>query len=206
MNKTARHAGKDADIQKLRDHPDVFETTKVLTLLHQLVRGSLVEEWLAEPHNPNNKGGAFTDELVRYTGYFSLMQLFRMHNLLGDYHLAMQTIKHMDFKAEVPLFYKNSACHVSLYYYMGFAYMMQRRYVDAAKTFSDILVYLSKTTSVNNLSYQFEFMMKKQDQMCSLLLICLALCPQPIDESLDKEIKSKQQYQEKQARLQRGEE
>merc|ERR1719230_2397834 len=45
-----------------------------------------------------------------------------------------------------------------------------------------------------------------QDQMCSLLLICLALCPQPIEESVDKEIKSKQQYQEKQARLQRGEE
>jgi len=191
----------------LRENPEVFETTKVLTYLHQLVRGSKVEDWLQDQENTAGvTGGAFTDELVRHTGYFALMQLFRMHSMLGDYYLAMKTIRNIDFHAEVPLFYKIPACHVTVYYYMGFAYMMMRRYCDAIRTFSDILVFLSKTTSVNQMSYQFDFMMKKQDQMYALLLICLALCPQPLDDSLEKSIRDKAHYAEKQARLQRGEE
>jgi len=86
---------------------------------------------------------------------------------------------------------------------MGFAYLMMRRYVDSIHTYSNILVFLSKTSGVNNLSYQYDQMMKKQDQMYVLLLIGLALCPRPIDESLEKTIRDK--YAEKQARLQRGE-
>merc|ERR1712176_197172 len=107
---TARHVDKrhEADVQKLRENPEVFETTKVLTYLHKLVKESLVEEWLREPHNPHNKAGAFTDEFVRYTGYFALMQLLRMQSMLGDYRLALQTIQYIDFQAEVPLFYKVS--------------------------------------------------------------------------------------------------
>jgi len=127
-----------------------------------------------------------------------------MHSLLADYHLAMQTIETIDFDAEVPLFYKIPACHVTLYYYMGFAYLMLRRYVDAIKTFGDILVFLSKTSGVNSLSYQYDQMVKKQDQMYALLLVCLALCPRAVDESLEKTMRDK--HGEKQGRLQRGEE
>merc|ERR1712226_778102 len=126
-----------------------------------------------------------------------------MHSLLADYHLAMQTIECIDFDQEVPLFYKIPACHVSLYYYMGFAYLMMRRYADAIQTFGSILVFLSKTSGVNDLSYQFGNLVKKQDQMSVLLLICQALCPQPLDEALEKIIQEK--YADKQARLQRGE-
>merc|ERR1711976_823488 len=73
-------------------------------------------------------------------------------------------------------------------------------------TFSDILVFLSKTTSgVNVLSYQHDAMVRKRDSMYALMLISLALCPRPIDESLEKIIKEPP-YAEKQARLQRGEE
>jgi len=205
--KTARNAGKEAEIQLIKEHPDVFDTTKVLSYLHQLVRESLVEEWLKEPHNPDGKAGAFTDEMVRNIGYFAMMQLLRMHSMLGDYQLSLKTVQRVDFHVEVPLFYKTAPCHVTLYYYMGFAYMMQRRYVDAVRTFSSILVYLSKTTTVNQMSYQYDFMMKKQDQMYALLLICLTLCPQPVDESLEKVISNKDgKHAEKAERLQRGEE
>lgn len=196
--------GKETELAKLKAHPEVFETTKVLTYLHQLIKASRVEEWLKAPDNPEGKSGAFTDELVRYIGYFSIMQLFRMHSLLGDYRLAMQTIEHVDLHAEVPLFYKVPACHITLYFYMGFAYLMMRRYADAVKTYSSILVYMTKTSGVNNLSYQFDFMMKKQDQMYNLLLICIALCPMPLDESLERTIREK--HLDKQLRLQRGEE
>ncbi|CAE7855228.1 unnamed protein product, partial [Symbiodinium microadriaticum] len=195
---------KEADVKQLVDNPAVFETTKVLSYLHQLVRYSLIEEWLANPDGGNGQGAAFTDESTRLIGYFALMQLLRMHSLLGDYRLAMETIENIDFRAEVPLFYRIPACHVTVFYYMGFAYMMMRRYVDASRTFQDILVFLSKISTVNSLSYQYDQMLKKQDQMYVLLLICNALCPQPLDESLEKPIREK--HADKQMRLQQGNE
>lgn len=194
---------KEADIARLKEHPEVFSTTKVLTYLYQLVRHSRVEEWLQAPDS-GATGGAFDDMIVRHTGYYAIMQLLRIHSMLGDYRTAMQTIKHIDFGAEVPLFYKIPACHVTLYFYMGFSYMMMRRYYDAIKTYSSILIFLQKTSGVNAQSYQYDVMAKKQDQMYALLLISLTLCSQPVDESLDKYIRDK--YVEKQARLQRGDE
>jgi len=129
----------------------------------------------------------------------------RMHSLMGDYRLALKTIQKIDIGAEAPLFYKLPACHVTLYYYMGFAYMMMRRYTDTIRTFSEVLVFLSKTNSgVNSLSYQYEATVKKREQMYALMLISLAMSPCSIDESLEKTIRD--QHGEKQARLQRGEE
>jgi translation initiation factor 3 subunit L len=160
---------------------------------------------LKDPSNPHERtGGAFTDESVRLIGYSALMQLLRMHSLLGDYHLAMQTIQHIDFHVEVPLFYQLPACHVTLYYYMGFAYLMLRRYVDAIRSFGDILAFLSKTAGVNSLSYQYDALHKKQDQMYALLLLAHALCPRPLDDAIQNTIKEK--HGEKQVRLARGEE
>jgi len=196
---------RDKEIAQIKENPEVFETKKVLDYLHKLIRCSLIEEYLADPANEHGRtGGAFTDESVRLIGYFALMQLLRMHSLLGDYHLAMKTIALIDFHVEVPLFYQIPACHVTLYYYMGFAYLMLRRYVDSIQTFSNILAFLSKTAGVNSLSYQYDAMAKKQDQMYALLLLALSLSPRPLDEALERYIRDKNA--DKQARLQRGEE
>merc|ERR1719421_774361 len=173
-------------------------------MMQHLIKASKIEDYLASSGNPQGKtGGAFTDESVRLIGYFALMQLLRMHSLLGDYHLAMQTIERIDFQVEVPLFYQIPACHVTLYYYMGFAYLMLRRYVDAIRTFSDILAFLSKTAGVNSLSYQYDALHKKQDQMYVLLLLAHSLCPRPLDEAIERTIREKNA--DKQAALQRGE-
>jgi len=201
-NKTIK-AHKDAEVAKLKEHPEVFETTKVLTLLHEIVKYSLVEEWLAEPNNSNGRKGAFTDDMVRLAGYFSMLQLLRLHCMLGDYSAALKTIAKIDFEAEVPLYYTLLASHITLFYYMGFSYMMLRRYYDAIMTFSKILVFLSKASAVNNLSYQCDVMLKKEDQMYSLLLLCNALSPQPLEDICARKIKDK--YAEKQGRLLRGE-
>ena len=37
------------------------------------------------------------------------------------------------------------ACQITTYYYIGFAYMMMRRYQDAIRTFSNILLYINST-------------------------------------------------------------
>jgi len=189
------------EIKHFEENPKVWQTTRVLDYLHQLVRYTKIEEYLAD--KKGGTGYSYSDEGIRYLGYFAIMQLLRMHSLLGDYHLALQTVQHIDIDEEVPLFYTIPACHVTLYYYMGFAYLMMRRYTDAIRTFSDILVFLSKTSGVNSLSYQYEAMRKKQDQMYTLLMIALGLSPRPIDESLEKQISEKSV--EQQARLQRGE-
>uniref|UniRef100_A0A7S3T7U8 Eukaryotic translation initiation factor 3 subunit L n=1 Tax=Strombidinopsis acuminata TaxID=141414 RepID=A0A7S3T7U8_9SPIT len=193
---------RDKEIADMKDNPEVFHTTRVLMYMETLVRCSRIEDYLKDPES--GSGGAFSDETARLLGYFALMQLLRMHSLLGDYHLAMQTIECIDIHEEVPLFYKIPACHVTLYYYMGFAYLMMRRYADSIRTFGDILVFLSKTSGVNSLSYQYDAMVKKQDQMYGLMLVGLALSPRQVDESLEKTIRDK--HAEKQARLQRGEE
>lgn len=36
-------------------------------------------------------------------------------------------------------------CQITTYYYVGFAYMMMRRYQDAIRTFSNILLYIQRT-------------------------------------------------------------
>jgi len=203
-NKAAK-IQRDKEITQIKENPEIFETKKVLDYLDKLIKSSLIEEYLADPSNPTGRtGGAFTDESVRLIGYFALMQLLRMHSLLGDYHGAMKTIERIDFHVEVPLFYQIPACHVTLYYYMGFAYLMLRRYVDSIATFSNILSFLSKTAGVNSLSYQYDAMAKKQDQMYALLLLAHSLSPRPLDEALERHIRDKNA--DKQARLQRGEE
>ena len=63
--------------------------------------------------------------------------------------------------------------------------MMMRRYADAIRTFTNILLYVQRTkTMFQTKSYQ-------NDQMFVLLAICLLLHPQRIDESLLTTLKDK---------------
>ncbi len=46
------------------------------------------------------------------------------------------------------VFNRVPACQVTTYYYVGFAYMIMRRYADAIKTFSNILLYIQRTRNM----------------------------------------------------------
>lgn len=37
------------------------------------------------------------------------------------------------------------ACQITTFYYVGFAYLMMRRYQDAIRTFSNVLLYIQRT-------------------------------------------------------------
>jgi len=80
--------------------------------------------------------------------------------------------------------------------------MMMRRYLDAIKTFSSILLYISRTKQYHTRSYQYESIMKKNEQMYALLAMAVSLCPQRIDENVHSVLKEK--YADKMARMQRG--
>ena len=92
-----------------------------------------------------------------------------------------------------------------MYYYVGFAYMMMRRYNDAIRTFSNILVYIQRAKGMfQSKTYQNDQINKQTEQMYILLAMCLVLHPKRVDESLHGTLKDKN-YQEKINRMQAGE-
>ena len=47
------------------------------------------------------------------------------------------------------------SCQITMYYYVGFAYLMMRRYSDAIKCFTDILLYIQRTKNVFHVRWAF---------------------------------------------------
>ena len=83
--------------------------------------------------------------------------------------------------------------------------MMMRRYADAIRTFTNILLYVQRTkTMFQTKSYQNDQINKQTEQMFVLLAICLVLHPQRIDESLLTTLREKN-YADKMNKMQRGE-
>lgn len=95
-------------------------------------------------------------------------------------------------------------CQISTSYYVGFAYMMMRRYSDAIRTFSSILLYIQRTKQLfQSRTYQNDQINKQTDQMYNLLAICLVLHPQCVDESIQQVLRDKN-YHEKIYKMQCG--
>jgi translation initiation factor 3 subunit L len=141
--------------------------------------------------------------LYRMLGFFSIIATMRLQCLIGDFQSVLKTV------APIDLFTKSrsaqvTACHVTLYYHVGFAYMVLRRFIDAIKTFSNILVYINRTKQFHTKSSQFEQLMKKNDQIYSLLAICVAVCPtgQRVDDNIHTVLKDK--YADKMIKMQKG--
>lgn len=96
-----------------------------------------------------------TRPLYKTLGYFSIIGLLRVHCLLGDYVLALKMMDNIVLNKKA-MFARVTACHVTTYYYVGFAYMMMRRYADAIKAFSTILSFIQRTKQYHSRSYQFD--------------------------------------------------
>lgn len=158
----------------LKDAPQVWSVHRVLYYLHALVDKSHV---VAALEGIANDSPFLNSTLYKMIGYFSLVGLLRMHCLLADYQLALHTIRHLDLSKK-ELFTRVTSCHITVFYYVGFAYLMSRRYVDAIKTFSNILFYIGRTKQYHTRSYQYDQILKKNEQMYALLTIALSLAPQ----------------------------
>lgn len=96
-----------------------------------------------------------THPVYRTLGYFSIVGQLRIQCLLGDYYLALKTLEPIDLNRK-GFYTRVTACHITLYYYVGFSYLMMRRYVDAIKAFSNILLYINRTKQYHTRSYQYE--------------------------------------------------
>ncbi|KAI1287283.1 Eukaryotic translation initiation factor 3 subunit L [Halotydeus destructor] len=198
-------------IDKLNENPKVWNVHSVLNVLHSLVDKSQINEQLREfsaGRDPSLVADSFGKQnLYKMLGYFSLIGLLRLHSLLGDYYQAIKVLENIDIHRQ-PLqnlsVARVLACQMATFYYVGFAYMMMRRYSDAIRTFCAILVYLQRTRQMYHQyrTFQMDMIEKQTDQMYVLLNICLVLYPQRIDESISSVLQEK--YADSMIKMQRG--
>ncbi|KXS17778.1 eukaryotic translation initiation factor 3 subunit 6 interacting protein-like protein [Gonapodya prolifera JEL478] len=187
-------ARTEAEVATLAERTDVWDVLNVLNVLYSLVLKSRINEQLVAARDGGDvveTAGEFgVRPLYKMLGYFSLIGLLRVHCLLADYTLALKTIENIELHRK-GLFARVTACHVTTYYYVGFCYLMMRRYLDAIRAFSSILIFVSRTRQYHTKSYQFEVISKKSDQMLALLAMCVALCPTRIDENVHASMREK---------------
>ncbi|OII76019.1 hypothetical protein cand_007650 [Cryptosporidium andersoni] len=121
---------------------------------------------------------------LRYQlGYFSMLCLVRIHVLLGDYYTAIEVADFIDSQLLRTLLWKVPTAYVSYLYYLGFAYMMLQRYIDAIRIFQQSTVsFASSTVGSSSLpgnqgtsSYQHDAIGKCVDRMSWLMLFCQLL-------------------------------
>merc|ERR1711962_512576 len=195
------------EIETLKRNPKVWNVHSVLNVLHSLVDKSNINKQLEvynNQGNPDQVAGDFgRHSLYKMLGYFSLVGLLRLHSLIGDFYQAIKVLENIELNKK-SLYSRVPGCQITTYYYVGFAYMMMRRYADAIRTFSNILLYVQRTRGLFQMkTYQNDQINKQTDQMYVLLAMCLVLHPQRIDESLHSMLKEKN-YAKKMNKMQAG--
>ncbi|CAF9921189.1 MAG: hypothetical protein GOMPHAMPRED_002253 [Gomphillus americanus] len=207
-NRVARTDPSSEDAQLLRESPHTWGCYSVLNVLYSLIqRSKISEQLLAMKQGVDQKtamgqvGGEYGSKLIYHTlGYFSMIGLLRVHCLLGDFSLALKTLDDIELNKR-SMFARVMPAHFTTYYYVGFCYMMMRRYADAIRMFSHILVYVSRTKNFQK-NAQYDSMAKKNDQMLALVAICVSFNPTKLDDIIHTALREK--YGDQLNRLQRG--
>ena len=197
----------EEEIRLLRESSiqhNVWGCYNVLNVLYSLIQKSQITEQLAAMKRGED-GSAYAGEygnrtLYKMLGYFSIIGLLRVHCLLGDFSLALKTLDDIELNKKA-MFARVMAAHFDTYYYVGFSYMMMRRYGDAIRMFSHILIYVSRTKNFQK-NAQYDTITKKTDQMYALIAICVAFHPTRLDDTIHSALRDK--YGEDLNRMQRG--
>jgi translation initiation factor 3 subunit L len=192
------------EIQVLRDNPNAWSCYSVLNVLYSLIQRSQISEQLQAMKRGEDSiavaGEYGSRPLYRMLGYFSIVGLLRVHCLLGDFSMALKTLEDIELNKKA-MFARVMSAHCETYYYVGFSYMMMRRYADAIRMFSHILVYVSRTKNFQK-NAQYDTIAKKTDQMYALIAMCVALHPTRLDDTIHTALREK--YGEQFNRMQRG--
>ncbi|KAI8377870.1 RNA polymerase I-associated factor PAF67-domain-containing protein [Radiomyces spectabilis] len=196
----------EQEIEMLRGNNQIWSSYSVLNVLYSFVQKSRINEQLLVSKNGGDMmeaaGEYGSRPLYKMLGYFSIVGLLRVHCLLGDYVLALKMMDNIVLNKKA-MFARVTACHVTTYYYVGFAYMMMRRYADAIKAFSTILSFIQRTKQYHSRSYQYDQITRKGDQMYALLAICIAMSPTRLDENIHSQLREK--HGEQLFKMQKGE-
>lgn len=199
-SKTVSRGKNSADINLMKENPDIWSAYSVLNVLYSLTSKSDIVDKLKKAKQVENSKPVLAGNIYETLGYFSLIGLLRVHTLLGDFSLALKSVDVIELK-KTAFFNRVPAAHYTVYYYVGFSYLMLRRYADAINSFSHILLFISRTKNINR-SPQFNAVSKKSDQMFALLTICVALTPTRIDATVNTGLREK--YGEQLFKIQKG--
>lgn len=202
----------DEEVNYLKENGTIWNVTSVIGYLEYLKAKSNIISWLerggerglvpetdAEP-DENGIYDFSCSESYRMLGYFCIIGQLRLHALFRDYHLALKVLAPIEL-SDQGLYARVSACHVNLYYFMGFSYFMTRRYTDAIHAWVSILTMVEKQSSRTAQDRQIA---RKTERMFGLLAIAMSLCPCRIDETVDQKLKEK--YGEKMILMGQGDE
>ncbi|XP_061141581.1 eukaryotic translation initiation factor 3 subunit L [Syngnathus typhle] len=196
----------EGEIVSLQNNPKIWNVHSVLNVLHSLVDKSNINRQLevyTSGGDPESVAGEYgRHSLYKMLGYFSLVGLLRLHSLLGDYYQAIKVLENIELNKK-SMYSRVPECQITTYYYVGFAYLMMRRYQDAIRVFANILLYIQRTRNMFQRStYKYEMINKQNEQMHGLLAIALTMYPMRIDESIHTQLRDK--YGDKMLRMQKG--
>eukprot|EP00049_Salpingoeca_infusionum_P017784 m.354347 g.354347 ORF g.354347 m.354347 type:complete len:501 (+) comp16986_c0_seq1:344-1846(+) len=168
---------EESDIEQIKANPSAWDTDVVFAYLNKLVAVSQINEQLKAYRSggdPNECAGLYASPLYKTLGYFSLVGLLRMNCLCGDYQQALHVMENTDLytKGVAP---RILACKITIHQYVGFCYLMLRRYRDAFQSLSTIALELELQESYIKSNSQ------KRHNIVSLLALVYALSPQPVD-------------------------
>uniref|UniRef100_H2ZZ48 Eukaryotic translation initiation factor 3 subunit L n=1 Tax=Latimeria chalumnae TaxID=7897 RepID=H2ZZ48_LATCH len=202
--KTAKKS--EEEIEFLRSNPKIWNVHSVLNVLHSLVDKSNINRQLevyTSGGDPESVAGEYgRHSLYKMLGYFSLVGLLRLHSLLGDYYQAIKVLENIELNKK-SMYSRVPECQITTYYYVGFAYLMMRRYQDSIRVFANILLYIQRTkTMFQRTTYKYEMINKQNEQMYGLLALVLTMYPMRIDESIHTQLREK--YGDKMLRMQKG--
>jgi len=192
----------------LRSNPDLWSVKGVMGILSKFIAKSNIKEIL-KAEKAKTEVPKCQSQVVKMMGYFSMVLSSRAECLFSDYY---NCLKHVEVIAccesdgtlgkQAGLFMGVPMCYITLYFHQGFAQMMMRRYVDAIKTFSSVVLYISRNKQ--SLRTTGDQVNKWQDKILALLSALVVLCPGPrLDEGVNTLLRDK--YADKIARMQRGE-
>ncbi|KAJ7905037.1 eukaryotic translation initiation factor 3 subunit 6 [Mycena leptocephala] len=200
----------DDELTMLADGGPVWSSYSVLNVLYSLIQKSKINEYI-NAHQAGKTPEEIAEivgeygarPLYRHLGYFSIIGLLRVHVLLGDFTLALKVMENVELNQKSP-YTRVTACTVATYYYVGFCYIMLRRYPDAIRTFVSILNWIMRMRQYHTRSYQYDQISKTADRMYALFAICNALSPSRLDDNIANI--SKERYGEQFAKMVRGQE
>lgn len=198
------------EIELLKKCDKVWSIMDVLNVLQALVdKSGIVAELEAdggaelsacEGYIPNQSN------VLKMLGYFSLIGQLRVHSLIGDYHTGLQCLYPLNIFDKTHLYTPIiSSCHITLFYYSSFAYIMLQRYTDAGRCLNTILSYIHRVKQLHARNSVYDQILKKNEQMYALLALVVALCPS-VQGGLDEHVLAalKDKFGEKLQRMFRG--
>ena len=187
-----RIEGKEpAELEILEQNPNVWRVQTVLGYLTSFVERSGITRELAAERAGGPALESSSMSLLQVLGYFSIIGLSRVQCILSDYYAAIKVLDPIDTDDRRALFTQITSCSITLFYYLGFSYMMMRRYADAINTFSQVLLG-HRSGKDRTTSFADDQIKSKHDKIVALTAMAVALSPGVrVDEQVRRKIAEK---------------